>query len=1154
MTIRVALRHLTEYRYDRLVALGPQVIRLRPAPHCRTPIASYSLEILPARHFLNWQQDPFGNFLARLVIPDSTELFRVEVNLTADLTVINPFDFFIEDYAEDFPFAYPAELAKDLQPFLECQPCGPLFDNYLKSIDCRRRRTTAFLVDLNQRLWRDVRYVIRMQPGVQTARETLETSSGSCRDSAWLLVQLLRRLGLAARFVSGYLVQLKSDQKSLDGPSGPEHDFTDLHAWCEVYLPGAGWVGLDPTSGLFTGEGHLPLAATPAPSTAAPISGPLEQCESEFRFEMQVTRIHEDPRVTLPYSDRQWREIQDLGAAVDQRLHHDDVRLTMGGEPTFVSIDDMQGAEWTTAAVGSHKQQLSGQLLRRLRQRFAPGGLLHYGQGKWYPGEPLPRWAYSCLWRVDGQPIWTNPELLADPALSGGLDRERRASERGDVEHGDIEKAEEFLGDLADRLEVERRWMRPAYEDIWRTIEQERKMPVDVDPREFDPDDDEDRRRLASILERGATRPVGYVMPLTKAWWQAAPRWISGPWPLRSERLFLIPGDSPIGLRLPLDSLPVGGATEFRQQYPIDPFAERRPLPGYQEIRRRALDLQAEFRARSRRGSIATPEASITHQAQGGSRTPQPERRQKPPRDATDSADSFPSGDWIATALCVELRHGILHVFMPPLSRLEDYLELVGAVEAVAEQQRTPVVIEGYLPPADPRLRILKVTPDPGVIEVNVQPAADWQELCEITCGVYDDARQSRLGTEKFQLDGKHTGTGGGNHLVLGGPTAADSPFLRRPDLLRSLLAYWNNHPSLSYLFSSQFIGPTSQSPRVDEGRRDALYELEIACRQIPEPDGISVAPWLVDRVFRHLLVDLTGNTHRAEFCIDKLFSPDHANGRLGLVELRGFEMPPHARMSLTQQLLVRALVAWFWRQPYRQALIRWNTLLHDRWLLPGPLWTDLCEVLADLRKNDFPFADEWFRPHWEFRCPRIGEIEHDGVRLELRVALEPWYVLGEEPSGGGTTRYVDSSVERLQVALSGMLAPRYAVYCNGRRVPLQSAGEQRQWIGGVRYRAWQPPSCLHPTLAVHTPLTFDIVDLWQERSIGGCRFHVDHPGGLNPAVFPVNALEAECRRAARFVDHGHSGGPMSLRNESLPLETTWTLDLRTLDLRQTRS
>lgn len=1109
MTIRVALHHKTTYTYDRLVTLGPQVVRLRPAPHCRTPVPSYSLTIQPDTHFLNWQQDPHGNYLARLVFPQQTTEFSVEVNLIAEMTVVNPFDFFLDEYAENYPFQYESWLSKELMPFLETQTPGLRLAAYLKEISRERRRIIDFLVELNCRLQNDIKYLIRMEPGVQTPEETLRLRSGSCRDSAWLLVQLLRNCGLAARFVSGYLIQLTPDIKSLDGPSGTEVDFTDLHAWCEVYLPGAGWVGLDPTSGLLCGEGHVPLACTPDPTSAAPITGMVDDAECLFNFEMTVTRVHEDPRVTRPYTPDQWSAIETLGHAVDERLKQNDVRLTMGGEPTFVSIDDMEGDEWTTAAMGPTKRLRGDVLIRRLRDRFAPFAMLHYGAGKWYPGESLPRWAFSCIWRKDGIPLWHDSELIADESTNYGFTTD-------DAQH--------FAATLATRLGVASKWVVPVYEDAAHYLLREQRLPVNVDSLDSKLDDPEERTRLARTFERGLARPVGCVLPLRRQWWQSQPRWVSGPWPVRRERMFLLPGDSPIGLRLPLDSLPYVAESGRPVFCELDPLADRPPLPIPERKPRQAHVA----------GAVA---ARAFGQGVGGQfLDPVPDRSM--PLEAPDAPASI-----VRTALCVEPRGGRLYVFMPPAESADDYVDLVSAIEDTAAELQMPVALEGYLPPFDYRLQQIKVTPDPGVIEVNVHPASSWDELVTITNTVYDEARASRLGTEKFMLDGRHAGTGGGNHVVLGGPTPQDSPFLRRPDLLRSLVAYWVNHPSLSYLFSGMFIGPTSQSPRVDEGRRDAIYELRIAFDQIPL-NG-TCPPWLIDRIFRNLLVDITGNTHRAEFCIDKLYSPDSSSGRLGLVEFRAFEMPPHPQMSLMQQLLIRTLVLHFWEQPYLLPPIAWGTSLHDRFMLPHFLSEDVHTVIEELRNSGFQFEHAWFAPHFEFRCPLIGEFTQDNVHVQLRTALEPWYVLGEEPGGGGTVRYVDSSVERLQVKVSGATPQRHVLTCNGRKVPLHPTGVQGEYVAGVRYRAWQPPSCLHPTIGVHAPLLFELVDTWLGRSLGGCTYHVAHPGGRSYDTFPVNAYAAESRRAARFFKMGLTPGRRDVRSEDLNPEFPLTLDLR---------
>ncbi len=1058
MSIHAALYHRTSYRYDREVEIFPQVVRLRPAPHSRTPILSYSLRIEPGSHFLNWQQDPFGNYLARLVFPEKTRKFEIVVDLVADMTTINPFDFFLEEQAENFPFPYDEGLRAELAPYLrrtdgaagidelarELTPAGPV-------------RTIDFLVAVNQRVNGLVDYRIRMEPGVQTCEETLDMRSGSCRDSAFLLVQLFRTMGLAARFVSGYLVQLVPDEKPLEGPEGPSADFTDLHAWTEVYLPGAGWVGLDPTSGLFAGEGHIPLACTPEPSSAAPVTGAVGPCETEFDFANVVTRLREAPRVTKPYRDEEWSAIESLGHAVDARLLKGDVRLTMGGEPTFVSIDDMDGAEWNTEADGEMKRSRAIDLTWRLRDAFAPGGVIWFGEGKWYPGESVPRWAYGVFWRKDGYPMWRSVATLADPSKPGRY---------GDEEPGVLARG------IAEVLGIPQDCVMPALEDVeyyrWRAST----LPHFETETEASEDDSLERRTLAALGKRGLGVPSGYVLPLYHH--RETGRWTGVRWQLKRGDLYLIPGSSAMGFRLPLDSI--------RKATKEDVLEERHPLK----------DAFADL-------------------------DPDPLRNYDSP--APETVDN----GWIPrTALSVEMREGRLHVFLPPTGKIEPYLELLAAVELAATRANLSVVVEGYEAPHDPRIERLKVTPDPGVIEVNIHPSASWDELVSRTTSLYEQARLARLGTEKFMLDGRHSGTGGGNHVVIGGKTPKDSPFLRRPDLLASLVAYWQNHPGLSYLFSGLFIGPTSQAPRVDETRDDRLFELDIALaalRRKVDP------PWMVDRILRHLLTDLTGNTHRAEVCIDKLASPDSASGSLGLLELRAFEMPPHLRVSLVQGLLVRSLVLLFWENPYRHSSVRWGTGLHDRFMLPHYVWEDVLGVCEDLKAGGIAFEAEWLRPFLEFRFPKYGAVHHQGVDLELRAALEPWHVLGEESTSQGTARFVDSSLERLQVRVSGMTEGRHVLLCNGRRIPLNPSGRNGEWVGGVRFKAWDPPSALHPTIGAQTPLVFDIVDTFNRRSLGGCVYHVSHPGGRSYETFPVNAREAEARRVARIWNEGHTAG-----------------------------
>ena len=1058
MALKVAISHKTVYKYSKKVSLSPHIFRLRPAPHSRTPIESYSLKIKPENHFFNWQQDAFGNYLARIVFQEKTEEMSIDVEIIADLKTINPFDFFVEESAEEFPFEYSDEIKKELQAYLEVEETGQLINDFIATVDITPRKTIYFLIDLNMLVYKYMKYNIRMEPGVQSCEESLECKSGSCRDFAWMMIQILRNMGFAARFVSGYIVQLSADEKSLDGPSGPAQDFTDLHAWVEVFLPGAGWVGFDPTSGLLVGEGHIPLACTPHYQSAAPVTGMSDVCETEFEFSNSVERLVESPRVTKPYTKTQWKEILKLGDKVEKQLVKNDVRLTMGGEPTFVSIDDMESPQWNTDADGPHKRQLADDLTKRLLDKIAIGGALHNAQGKWYPGEPLPRWSTELYWRKDGKKIWHNTAYMSSFSPNAVLPDNA---------------AHLFLTTLTNYLNVSNQHIIPAMEDMYHQLWEQANLPVDADG---NTENDFLQKQLADILSKGNNLPKGYVLPLNNA----EDVWYTSEWHFRRNNLFLTPGTSPIGLRLPLGSLiQKPGYSEF-PVYQTELFSKKKKLPSYKRL------------------------VNIRY------------------KDFCENGLNLNKPNYfIRTALCAEVREGKLYLFLPPLDAAEAFLDLIASIEATAKALNIPVVMEGYDPPHDNRLQSMKITPDPGVIEVNVHPMKSWEELVQNTETLYAEAKKSRLGTEKFMLDGKHTGTGGGNHVTLGGVTPADSPLLRKPSLLRSLLTFWQHHPGLSYLFSGAFVGATSQAPRIDEARMENLYELEIAFSQIPK-DG-EVPFWLTDRLFRHLLTDLTGNTHRAEFCIDKLYSPDSSSGRLGILELRAFDMPPHPQMSLVQMLLIRTLVSWFWKKPYEHDLVRWGTELHDKFLIEHFVKEDIKDIVAQLNRAGYKFKEEWFDPFFEFRFPEIGRVNINNIELELRSGIEPWNVLGEEMTGGGTSRYVDSSLERIQVKVKNFVNDRYVVTCNSVKVQMKPTAVKGEYVAGIRYKAWNPYSALHPTIDTDTPLVFDIVDTWNRKSVGGCIYFVSHPGGRSYDNFPINSLEAESRRINRFWDFGQA-------------------------------
>lgn len=793
-----------------------------------------------------------------------------------------------------------------------------------------------------------------------------------------------------------------------------------------------------------------------------------------------------------PQSSEERRCIEELALRVDADLEREDVRLTMGGEPTFVGIDEPDSPQWNGEAMGPLKLERALTLIWRLQQNLAPGAVMHFGQGKWYPGERLPRWALSCYWRTDGVPIWENLNLIAQ--------------EHHDRNARDLD-ALRFLEGLARRLRVSVSHILPAYEDSFYYLWKERRLPVNLDPLSSLSDPGA-RERVARVFEAGSKEAVGYVLPLRRRHHNGRWYWSSQPWFVRPDRLLLIEGVTPIGNRLPFDSLPWVAPDDIEYDYPTDPFSDRDELP-----------------------SRPTRRPDLFHTA-----TDFQDVKPDPPRPGESAKGTS------RPALSVQVREGRLHVFLPYIRRVSDYLDLIAAIEDTCEFVQIPIWLEGYTPPPDPRVNLLRLTPDPGVIEINLPPARTWDELQNITNIVYSEGSETRLTAHKFMHDGRVAATGGGNHIVIGGLTAADSPVLRRPDLLRSMVAFWQNHPSLSYLFSGKFIGPSSQYPRVDEARMDSLYELEIAFSQLPSGDCV---PWLVDRLFRNLLIDVTGNTHRAEFCIDKLYPGDNAEMRLGLLELRAFEMQPDARMTLKVLLLIRALVAMFWRKPYRGALIRWDTALHDRYLLPHFVEQDFRVVLATLREFGYDFRDEWFAPHFEFRFPRIGSYSVDGIDIELRHALEAWHVLGDEANQGGTVRIVDSSLERLQVRASGLVESRHAVACNGRRIPLHATDTPGTAVAGIRYRVRQLSSCLHPNIPVHAPLVFDIVDETNGQSLGGCTYHVKRPDGRDYDTRPENASEAEGRCAGRFEKSQDTRAPMLLTPEPANPVYPMTLDLR---------
>ena len=1043
MSLAVSVTHRVTRRFAHRVSLATHWLRLRPAPHTRAHVSAYSLRVLTEPHFLNWARDPFENHLARLDLPEPVPDLTVEVALLAELRITDPFDFLVEPHAHEHPFAYEPQLAKELGPYLRIDGAGARLAPWLAGLERGSRyvvdRVGALNVLVHQHL------ASAAGDGAIDLEAALARRCGTPRDLAWLLTLSLRALGLAARFTSGYRI-VAADGDSTAGAS--------LHAWSEVYLPGAGWIGLDPSAGLFVTEAYVPLASAPDPLRTEPVVGTRAPCDEE-RTETIDARIISPVAPSWPYSERDWAGIGRVAATVDRDLRAAGVRLALGRELAFVPAGEAWAPEWTTATPGPTRRHVAGAFMAVLRERLAADGVVQESTGQQFAGEPLPRWRLCCVHRLDGAPVWRRGDLLEAPACVG--------------DKPPLATARRFAEALVHRLGLPPNALVTAYEDplhrLWREAQDTIAAPSADDLR-----DPAHRRRLADELSLAApTIPAGHVLPL--AWDWASDGWRSGAWTFRRGRLYLLPGTSPMGYRLPLESL-------------------------------RTL--------------------------------------QEPPADDADCP---------RTALCVEVRDGRVCVFVPPLRDAEHYLALVAAIEETATALTQPVALEGYGPPADPRLHQIVLEPAPGVLMLSLPLAEGFDGQLAMLRTAYDEATRVGLRAEHVRADGTRAPLGASGALLLGGPTPDESPLGRRPEILRGLVVHWQRHPSLSYFFATRAIGPGGLAPRPDEGRADALYELAIALERIPA--GEYPRPWLPDRLLRHLLASPDGDIRRAELCMDRLFDPATPDGRLGQLALRGWETPPCAEMAALQALLVAAVVALLARNPRVAAFERFGRALHDEFLLPTVLRHDLRTLLHDLDRAGYAFEPGWFAPFLDLLFPLHGRVQAGDIALELRTAHEPWPLLAEEVTPTGTARFVDSANERLEVRATGLTPARHVLVCNGRRVPLRTTGTEGEFVAGVRYKTWSPPATLHPTTRPVGELVFDLIDTRTGRAIAGCRFVPSPPAPVGPTAPVAVSDDGDPRgvaapralpsyfvpwspRSGRFLPEGSASAPPAPRAEEL--------------------
>ncbi|MDQ8193999.1 transglutaminase family protein [Coraliomargarita sp. SDUM461004] len=698
--------------------------------------------------------------------------------------------------------------------------------------------------------------------------------------------------------------------------------------------------------------------------------------------------------------------IQSHAHQVEDSLQSQGIALTMGGEPTFIPAHP-DAPEWNNSAMGEQKLGYARRMTAELIRENYPGALTMQVFGKWYPGEPLPRWNCMLLHRKSGEPLWAETERILLDDVEG---------------QNDPLAAEGLMQTTADQLGLSD-FVLPAYETEKST-------------------------------------PTGWVLPLD----YVEGAWSSAEWPFSdSNPLQLFMGDSPVGLRLPLGDL-----------------------------------------------------------AEGTMRT----------------------------ALTIEVRHGALEIFVPPLD-WEGFQALIAFFNVtIGASEFSDIVFCGYAPKAaGDELLKFGLAADPGVLEVNLPPAATWAEYDRFLGQSARAASAVGLQLTKQQLNGAIYGTGGGAHLAFGGPSLEHNPFLLQPNRIVSILRYWQRHPALSYLFTGQYVGPGSQAPRVDEGPMHSLYELEVACEGV---QGLAGAPEgeLLDQFYRNLLTDSSGNTHRTEICFDKFCNPSAPNGKWGIIELRAFETFPQIETMSVIGLFVRTIIARLCQAPFTEPLHRFGPLLHDRYFLPAFLWEDVQAICDDLAAHGLAFEAEWLEPVLAFRCPSVGQLKVPGGHVDVRQAFESFPLMAEESQGANTVRVVDNSSDRLQVTLSEPgLAEEAVLLVNGVEVPFELV--DGKMICGVRYKCASAYPALHPHVPIQSPLEFEWVSKGSGETMQAARYHYWNPFAPIYEGRPQDAEEAAQRRAERWQSADDLLGRMPEQfKPKLAPEFKHTLDLR----RQLRS